>query len=165
MPGPRQPTDLIKATGKKHLSRNEETARRQGEVHAEPVNLKNIKVPDFVPEPQRKAFRWYVRQLVPLGLYADLDADTLAQYLAARQSWIDTSALVEKAVQAEDLALAVKLASMQDRYFRQCRACANSLGLTVTSRCRLVIPKVESEDDGDPLLALLTFPAEAEKLG
>lgn len=165
MSGPRQPTDLIKAKGKKHLSQAEEYDRRQGEVRAKPVNLKNIKIPDFVPESQQKAFKSYVRQLAPLGLYSDLDADTLGQYLVARQSWVNTSALVGKAMQSDDFERAVKLTSMQERYFRQCRTCANALGLTVTSRCRLVIPKVEQDDDDDPLLELLSFPVGADKLG
>ena len=29
---------------------------------------------------------------------------------------------------------------VQDRYFKQARACASDLGLTVTSRCRLTVP-------------------------
>ena len=37
MPGPRQPTDLLKATGRKHLSRAEEAARRSREARVEPA--------------------------------------------------------------------------------------------------------------------------------
>ena len=36
-----------------------------------------------------------------------------------------------------------RLAIMQDRYFRQCRQGAADFGLTVSSRCRLVVPKAE----------------------
>ena len=30
---------------------------------------------------------------------------------------------------------------IQDRYFKQARACATDLGLTITSRCRISIPE------------------------
>ena len=31
--------------------------------------------------------------------------------------------------------------TLQDKSFKQCRACANDLGLTITSRCKLILPK------------------------
>lgn len=34
-----------------------------------------------------------------------------------------------------------RLAIIQDRYFKQCRQGAADFGLTVSSRCRLIIPK------------------------
>lgn len=36
-----------------------------------------------------------------------------------------------------------RLALLQDRYFRQCRQGAADFGLTVSSRCRLVVPKAK----------------------
>ncbi len=36
-----------------------------------------------------------------------------------------------------------RLALLQDRYFRQCRQGAADFGLTVSSRCRLVVPKAQ----------------------
>lgn len=46
---------------------------------------------------------------------------------------------------------------MQERYFKQARNCANDMGLTVTSRCRLVVPEGvgASESDDNPMLALI----------
>lgn len=34
---------------------------------------------------------------------------------------------------------------IHDRYFKQCRASASDLGLTISSRCKLVVPKTEEE--------------------
>ncbi|WP_300811405.1 hypothetical protein [uncultured Akkermansia sp.] len=48
MPGPRQPTDLLKATGRKHLSRAEEAERRSREARVEPA--KTAKPPKWMPE-------------------------------------------------------------------------------------------------------------------
>ena len=34
------------------------------------------------------------------------------------------------------------------------RSCANDLGCTISSRCKLVVPKVEDEEESDPLTLL-----------
>ncbi|MBR4320114.1 MAG: P27 family phage terminase small subunit, partial [Oscillospiraceae bacterium] len=39
-----------------------------------------------------------------------------------------------------------KLDKRQDRYFKQAHACASALGLTISSRCKLVIPKADEEE-------------------
>ena len=40
------------------------------------------------------------------------------------------------------------LQNLQDKTLRQCLACAKELGLTITSRAKLVIPTpLEGEDD------------------
>ena len=49
---------------------------------------------------------------------------------------------------------ALEWSTLEDRYFKQARACAGDLGLTVTSRCKLVLPPKEAEED-DPFEALL----------
>ena len=37
------------------------------------------------------------------------------------------------------------------KYEKICRGCATELGMTVSSRCRLVVPKTEKHEDADPL--------------
>ena len=36
-----------------------------------------------------------------------------------------------------------KYENLRDKALKQCRACASDLGLTISSRCKLVAPKVE----------------------
>ena len=48
MPGKRQPTDLVVANGRKHLSRSEEAERRAGEIRVEPP--KTAKAPKWLPK-------------------------------------------------------------------------------------------------------------------
>lgn len=86
MPGPRQPTDVVKAKGRKHLSKAEEAQRRAGEVQVE--RPKTVKVPKWVPEDLKKEFRALGRKLLAAGLYTDLDADTLGRYLVAQRQYI-----------------------------------------------------------------------------
>jgi P27 family predicted phage terminase small subunit len=39
----------------------------------------------------------------------------------------------------------VKFANMRDKAFKQVMKCASELGLTITSRCKLVVPKQEEK--------------------
>ena len=50
---------------------------------------------------------------------------------------------------------------IQERYFKQARNCANDMGLTVTSRCRLVVPAAPQKGEEDnPFLQLIQGGAE-----
>jgi P27 family predicted phage terminase small subunit len=40
----------------------------------------------------------------------------------------------------------VKVLNNQDKLFKQCRASAMDLGLTISSRCRLVIPTTDNKE-------------------
>ncbi|MFS1511918.1 hypothetical protein VQL36_05705 [Chengkuizengella sp. SCS-71B] len=42
--------------------------------------------------------------------------------------------------------LFASLTKSQDKYFSQCRAAASDLGLTISTRCKLVIPKQEVKE-------------------
>ena len=166
MAGKRQPTDVVIANGRKHLSKTEEAERRAGEVKVSPA--KTAKPPKWLPETLKKDFRAIGKRLIASGLYTELDADTLGRYLVAQHQWLIATAEVEKALSQKDpetgqirkkrdLAAADSWGKIQERYFKQARNCANDMGLTVTSRCRLVVPNTgkQAEDDSNPLLELI----------
>jgi len=154
MPGPRQSTDLLKANGRKHLSRTEEAERRSREVRVEPP--KTAKPPKWLPEELKKDFRALGKRLIAAGLYTDLDADTLGRYLAAQHQWAIAAEQAEAALQERDQEAAEDWSRIQERYFKQARGCANDIGLTVTSRCRLVVPEsAKPKEDDNPFLQLI----------
>ena len=154
MAGPRQPTDVVIANGRKHLSKAEEAERRAGEVKVSPA--KTAKPPKWLPEGLRKDFRVVGKRLIAAGLYTDLDADTLARYLIAQSEYLMATSHVHKAYQERDPEEVEDWSRIQDRHFKQARNCANDLGLTVTSRCRLVVPESRQEtEDSNPLLQLI----------
>ena len=136
MPGKRQPTDVIKANGRKHLSRAEEAPRRAGEVNLS--TAKTARPPSWLPEEPKelkKSFRALGRQLIEAKLFTELDREALEQ---------------------GDQEKADGWSRIQDRYFKQARACANDMGLTVTSRCRLVVPGAgEQEEPENQFLQLI----------
>ena len=159
MPGPRQPTDVVKAKGRKHLSKAEEAQRRAGEVQVE--RPKTVKVPKWVPEDLKKEFRALGRKLLAAGLYTDLDADTLGRYLVAQRQYLLATQESERALDQRNQDMADSWGKIQERYFKQARNCANDMGLTVTSRCRLVVPDAPQKGEEDnPFLQLIQGGAE-----
>ena len=159
MPGPRQPTDVVKAKGRKHMTKAEEAQRRAGEVQVE--RPKTVKVPKWVPEDLKKEFRTLGRKLLAAGLYTDLDADTLGRYLVAQHQYILAAQEAEQALTRRDQEGADDWGKIQERYFKQARNCANDMGLTVTSWCRLVVPDAPQKGDEDnPFLQLIQGGAE-----
>lgn len=166
MAGKRQPTDVVIANGRKHLSKTEEAERRAGEVKVSPA--KTAKPPKWLPETLKKDFRAIGKRLIAAGLYTELDADTLGRYLVAQHQWLIATAEVEKALSQKDpetgqirkkrdLAAADSWGKIQERYFKQARNCANDMGLTVTSRCRLVVPESnrQATEDNNPFLEVI----------
>ena len=141
MPGPRQSLEVLEGKGRKHLSRSERAQRAAGEVRP---------APEYLTAELKEQFRALARQLKELGLLSSLDYDTLARYLLARQSYLAATQEVialqrgaeradgSRVIDTEALDVATRI---QDRFFKQCRGCANDMGLTVTSRCRLVLPE------------------------
>lgn len=159
MPGPRQPTDVVKAKGRKHLSKAEEAQRRAGEAQVE--RPKTVKVPKWIPEDLKKEFRTLGRKLLAAGLYTDLDADTLGRYLVAQHQYILAAQEAGQALSRRDQEGADDWGKIQERYFKQARNCANDMGLTVTSRCRLVVPDAPQKGEEDnPFLQLIQGGAE-----
>lgn len=146
MPGPRQPTDVVVANGRKHLTKAEEAERRAKEAKVSPP--KKATPPkwlgqgfdDETSKALKAEFRKIGKRLVDVGLYTDLDADTLAQYLVSRHQWELATQYAEKAILAACDEDADTWGKIQNRYFSAARHCATEMGLSVSSRCKLVIP-------------------------
>lgn len=155
MAGKRQPTDVVIANGRKHLSKSEEAERRAGEVKV--PTAKAAKPPKWLPEELRKDFRAIGKQLIAAGLYTELDADTLGRYLIAQSEYMMATSHVHKAYQERDPEAVEDWSRIQDRHFKQARNCANDMGLTVTSRCRLVVPDTgkQATEDNNPFLEVI----------
>jgi P27 family predicted phage terminase small subunit len=73
----------------------------------------------------------------------ELDEDTLARYLLSKQSYLQYTSLVARAIKNGNYAEVDRVSNLQDKAFKQTRSCAMDLGLTISSRARLVMPPVE----------------------
>lgn len=142
MAGPRQPIDLIVAKGDKHLTKAEIEARRNSEI--KPIT-DNIEPPTYLTKKQKEAFTKIASQLQKLKIMGETDVDALARYIVANEFYINAVKQMRKPENKNDPFRFEKWAKIQERYFKQCRSSANDLGLSISSRCKLVVPEVQKE--------------------
>lgn len=155
MAGPRKPMSLNLATSGKHWTKEEIKERLSNEVQPIPDG---IAAPSYLTTKQKKQFNTIADQLKRLGIMGETDNDTLARYVTAQELYeqavkdlravqkdrpkgsdADAAALVQWA------ALLDQLDKRVDRYYKQATTAAGKLGLTISDRCRLAIPKSAEE--------------------
>lgn len=140
MARPKEPIDLLLAKGKKHLTKAEIENRKSTEVKA-PAD--KIRAPSYLSKECKKEFNKISKELIALGIMANLDIDALARFVIARELYIKLS---KKLIDNPDIIIMDKdILASQDKLFKQCRQAAADLGLTISSRCKLVIPKKEED--------------------
>lgn len=149
----KQPINLIIAKGKKHLTKAEIEERQKTEIHTDHIN---VKPPDYLDEKEVKEFYRISQILLDIGIITELDEDCLAHYLISNSSYIKYTkkirALEDELLEAKRTDRKAKLKSeidtyltYQDKALKQCRACANDLGLSISSRAKLVMPQPKEE--------------------
>ena len=149
MPGPRQKLSVLEGNGRKHLSKNEKAQRASQEVNL--PKPKAMRVPKWLPEEHRKEFRALAKELLDADMgAAQLDRDTLGRYVVAQAQYAQACKMAGEALAAKNSALAEKWTKIQDTYFKHARACANDMGMTITSRCRLVLPEGAKKKEKNP---------------
>lgn len=164
MAGQRQPIELLQAKGKKHLTKAEIEARQKTEIHAA---SDNIKPPKWLTAKQKTKFKSIVAELLAIDLVTNLDVDALARLIISQDQYIEITQEIKKMPVLVELQMPTgkkdgcgneifesrtvvnsereRLMIIQDRCFKQCRQSAADFGLTVSSRCRLVVPKPPEE--------------------
>ena len=138
VPRTRQPIELIQAKGKKHLTKEEIAERKASELK---VDLKNINIPGYLTKKQKEEFQEIASKLLYIGIMTELDEDCLARYIISKHTYLSLTKKLNKKEIKNDIDQLDRIMTLQDKSFKQCRACANDLGLTITSRCKLILPK------------------------
>ena len=156
MARPREPIDLIVAKGRKHLTKQEYEDRKNSEVIA-PAD--NVKAPLFLTKKEREKFDEIAGQLIDLKIMSNLDCGVLARYIRAETEYVKVTKQLgkikfmpdKKSRTSEEVQLAEQyaqydyLSKIQNRLMKACNENAKELGLTISSRCKLVIPKEKEE--------------------
>ena len=155
MAGPRQPIDLVIAKGRKNLTKDEIAERRDAEVAP---CADDLTAPSYLTAAEKKRFDKLAEQLDKIKIMGETDTETLARYVTAQtlyeKATKELRALASKRPTKTDAAdldayyesldrwttAQDTLARLQDRYFKQAQTVASSLGLTISSRCKLVVP-------------------------
>lgn len=156
MAGPRKPMLLNLANGGKNWTQEEIRERLSSEV--QPVT-DGIAAPSFLTAKQKKEFDRIAAQLQKLKIMGETDCDTLARYVVAQDLYAqavkdlrnvrklrpkdgdDPVRALENAIAWADMLNT--LDKRCDRYFKQATTAAAALGLTISSRCKLVVPVKE----------------------
>ena len=138
---PREPIDLIIAKGKKNLTKKEIERRRAQEVKA-PNN--NVEAPSYLPKTLIKEFDRIAGELIDIGIMSNLDSQALARFITSEYNYQKISKRLLK-LGAENPAY-YDTVLLQEKLFKMARQSANDLGLTISSRCKLVVPKKEEEE-------------------
>lgn len=137
----REPVSLILAKGNKPgLTREEIEERRAQEVK---VDLKNVTAPDYLPAALKGKFDRIATKLLQVGIMTELDEDLLARYVLSERNYLQYVQLNMEAIKAGDMENISRTERLKKSAFEQSHACASALGLTITSRCKLVVPQVE----------------------
>ena len=158
MAGARQPTALVIAKGKKHLTKKEIKDRLDTEVAP---CTDDLSAPSYLTAAEKTRFNRIATQLSKLGILGETDTETLARYITSQTQYEKATKELRsilkdrpKKEEVPDLntyyilleawtATQERLAKLQDRYFKQAQTAASALGLTISSRCKLIAPKAE----------------------
>lgn len=160
MAGKRQPVNLLLIKGKKHLTKQEIEERKKSEIIA-PAD--KIRAPAYLPKDLKREFKKIANELVEINIMSNLDVDALARFLFAKKEYLkitgelssrsplaevyedegEEDGMIVRKITEVPSSIYAELLAMQDKTFKQCRQAAADLGLTISSRCRLVVPKPE----------------------
>lgn len=141
----KQPLAVIQGKGRSnHLTKEEIKERKEHEERMR-GNADKIKPPEYLLKKQKEEFERIASELMDLGIISNLDVDALARYVTAQSEYERLGPVLRKLDPIEDLDAYTKLNRTRKQLSDECRAYANDLGLTITSRLKLVIPKTEDE--------------------
>ena len=146
MAGQRQPIELLLAKGKKNFSKAEIEERKAKEVKA---NADNIKPPSYLSKELIPNFEYIANQLTDIGIMTNLDCEVLARYVMLENQFQQISSkLLQLNIDDEEY---YKFCNLQEKIFKQVRQVGNDLGLSISSRCKLVVPSKEKEEKEESL--------------
>lgn len=143
MAGQRLPLEVVQARGSKHLTKAEIQERQEREI--KPIT-DNIIAPVYLTKKQKDEFYRIADQLKKLKILGETDVDALARYITANDFYVNAVKKMRSKEVRDDPVKFGAWAKIQERYFKQCRASANDLGLSISSRCKLIVP-VTTKDE------------------
>lgn len=137
MAGQRLPLEVVQARGSKHLTKAEIKERQEREI--KPIT-DNIIAPNYLVKKQKNEFYKIAEQLQKLKILGETDVDALGRYITAKDMYENAVKQMRKPEVKNDPIAFEKWLNIQDKLFKQCRSSANDLGLSISSRCKLVVP-------------------------
>src|SRR5690606_38182723 len=152
----KQPLAVIQGKGKSNHLTKEEIDKRQKHEEKMRGPTDNIVAPSYLTAKQKKEFDELADELFQLEIFSNLDIDALARYLDSKYQYLQLVRDMKKikptisAVTPEGKKVTLanddypKLLRAKNTLFTECRQAASDLGLTISSRLKLVIPTPET---------------------
>ena len=134
----KEPINLLLAKGKTNMTKAQIEERRAQEVK---VDLNNVNAPDYLPAALKGKFDTIAAKLLHVGIMTELDEDVLARYVLSERNYLQYVQLNAEAIKSGDMENISRTERLKKSAFEQSQACASSLGLTITSRCKLIVPQ------------------------
>lgn len=141
----KQPLSVIQGKGKSHHLTKAEIEKRQEHENRMRGNSDKIEAPDYLLKKQKEEFEEIAAELIELGIMSNLDVDALARYIEAKTEHQRLGPIIRRLNPVEEIDTYTKLNRTRKQLSDECRSYASDLGLTITSRLKLVIPKTEEE--------------------
>ncbi|AWC29488.1 phage terminase small subunit P27 family [Bacillus cytotoxicus] len=139
----KQPLSVIQGKGRSNHITKSEKNRREKQEEALRGHTDKIEAPSYLTAAQKKEFDTLAAELVRLGIFSNLDVDSLARYIDSKDQYIKLVRLLRKTKPSEDFKNYAQMQRSKNLLFNECRSSASDLGLTITSRLKLVIPEAE----------------------
>ena len=151
----RMPWELHVANGNTaRLTKDEIEERKEREVKAK--TLSKVKVPNYIKEDRyKKEFKDIAKEMIELDIFSNLDVDALGRFILAKEQYLRVINQIENTDILNEFNEVnteyERLTTLSNKYFTMCRQAASDCGLTITSRCKIVIPKKKEDDTDDDL--------------
>lgn len=141
---PRKPV----AINKKHFTIEEREKREEEELQ---VPFTDVKPPTYLNKNQKKKFKDIADKLVKLGIMTELDVDCLARYVLSQDLYLKYTEQITSELEDGEASITLlkEIQNLQDKAFKQAQSSARDLGLTITSRCKIVVPTAPEDDDDE----------------
>lgn len=142
----KQPLSVIQGKGRSNHLTKEEIKKRQEQEEQMKGYTDKIEPPSYLLKSQKDEFEKLATELLRLNIFTNLDIDNLARYVDSKDQYIKLVKLLRKTKPADDFKLYSQMQRSKNLLFNECRSAASDLGLTITSRLKLVIPKAENDE-------------------
>ena len=140
----KQPVSVIESRGDYHLGAETAYERARREPHSPDTA---ISPPEYLTdEHDVREFERYAEMLDHLHVWSELDADELARYVSAESTYRDYVRKLRAAIRSGDVSEMGRIQRMEIAQAEQARKSASALGMTITSRCKLVVPTPNDDE-------------------
>lgn len=140
----RQPVAVIEARDLSHKTTEEVYERARREPHSPDTA---ISPPEYLSDAHDiREFERYAEMLDHLHVWSELDADELARYVSAESAYRDYVRQLRAAIRSGDVSEMGRIQRLEIAQAEQARKSASALGMTITSRCKLVVPTPNDDE-------------------